>query len=122
MKLNMRNLLTIAEKNLSNFLYNNEATGKIANRKRWMASRARSSSPRSLSRSLSFLAALIFALSVLFAALQSSKAAAPTAGSIGPGGPMASWDGTAVGGASDGETTCAEGVNCDTYTLNVSAG
>src|SRR5499427_4647791 len=121
MKMIMRNLITVGKKNLSNFLYKNEETRKTANRKSWMASKPRSSS-RSFPRSLGLLVAIIFALSVLFAAFQSSKAAAPTAGTIGPAGPIVSWDGTEAGGASEGETTCVEGVNCDTYTLNVSAG
>jgi hypothetical protein len=31
-----------------------------------------------------------------------------------------SWSGTAAGGSSANESTCVEGVNCDTFTLNVS--
>ncbi|MDQ3687578.1 MAG: glycoside hydrolase [Acidobacteriota bacterium] len=49
-----------------------------------------------------------------------ARAAAPAAGTIGPSGPTLNWTGTAIGGASAGEDTCEEGVNCDTYTLNVS--
>lgn len=71
---------------------------------------------------LGFLVALIFALSVLFAVLPSSRAATPTSAMITPAGPSLNWDGTAVGGTSAGEDTCVEGVNCDTYTLNVSPG
>jgi hypothetical protein len=41
---------------------------------------------------------------------------------IGPADSMLSWDGAGVGGASVGETTCVEGINCDTYALNVSSG
>lgn len=111
--MNVRNLLTIGEKKLHDLPYK-----KATIRKTWMASRPRSSS----SRSLGYIVALIFALSVLFAAFPSSQAATPTAGTIGPAGPTQSWDGTAVGPSSAGEDTCVEGINCDTYTLNVSAG
>lgn len=48
------------------------------------------------------------------------RAAAPSAGTIGPAGPTLSWTGTAVGGSAAGESTCVEGINCDTFTLTVS--
>src|SRR5580765_8451416 len=111
MKPRVRRLLTIGEKGLHNLLFSHEA-----NRKTRMASRTWSSS----SRSLSYLIGLIFALSVLFAPPPSSQAANPMEGTIGPAGPAQSWDGNAVGGASAGEDTCLDGVNCDLYTLNVS--
>ncbi|HEX8228893.1 MAG TPA: S-layer homology domain-containing protein [Chloroflexia bacterium] len=46
-------------------------------------------------------------------------AADPTSGSIGPAGPTLTWNGTGTGPASESEDTCVEGVNCDTFTLNV---
>ncbi|MBA3322955.1 MAG: hypothetical protein H0T45_16140, partial [Pyrinomonadaceae bacterium] len=50
-----------------------------------------------------------------------AQAADPPAGTISPVGPTQTWTGTATGGApSANEGTCVEGVNCDTYTLNVS--
>jgi hypothetical protein len=66
-------------------------------------------------------ALLIFGL-LLLAPFPLSRAAAPSAGTIGPAGPTQNWDGNAVGGASAGEDTCVDGVNCDLYSLNVSPG
>jgi hypothetical protein len=48
-----------------------------------------------------------------------ARAASPAAGTITAAGPALAWNGTAVGGTSNGEATCAEGVNCDTFTLTV---
>ena len=111
MRPSVRKLLTIGEKSLHNLLSRHDA-----NRKPRLASRTWPSS----SSSLSYLIALIFALSVLFAPLPSSQAANPTSGTIGPAGPALAWNGNAVGGASAGEDTCLDGVNCDLYTLTVS--
>ena len=63
----------------------------------------------------------LFLLSVLLAPLTLVQAAAPASGSVNPTvGSAANWNGTATGGVSpEGETTCLDGVNCDTYTLNV---
>ncbi len=47
------------------------------------------------------------------------NAADPTAGTIMPTSTPASWNGTAAGGTGNGEETCVEGVNCDTFTLTV---
>ena len=43
----------------------------------------------------------------------------PSSGTLNPTGPDLTWNGTAVGGASEGEATCVEGVNCDTFTLRL---
>jgi uncharacterized repeat protein (TIGR01451 family) len=51
-----------------------------------------------------------------------ARAASPAAGTIGPTGPSQTWVGTAAGGTSAGEDSCVEGVNCDTYILNVASG
>ena len=48
-----------------------------------------------------------------------SRAANPGNGTISPASPPLIWNGTAVGGTSNGEATCVEGVNCDTFTLTV---
>ena len=48
------------------------------------------------------------------------RAANPTSGMISPGSPPLAWNGTAAGGTNNGEATCVEGVNCDTFTLTVS--
>jgi hypothetical protein len=74
------------------------------------------------SRALNAIFVMTFALGILFAPLPTSRASNPAAGTITPAGPTQSWNGTAVGGASAGEETCQEGINCDTYTLNVAAG
>ncbi len=47
------------------------------------------------------------------------RAASPTSGMISLTSPPVSWTGTAAGGAYNGEGTCVEGVNCDTFTLTV---
>ena len=48
------------------------------------------------------------------------RAANPTSGSIGPtSSSSVIWDATLAGGTYDGESTCVEGVNCDTFTLTV---
>jgi uncharacterized repeat protein (TIGR01451 family) len=70
-----------------------------------------------------FLLLLAIALASSFflaSAQRGANAANPPAGTVDPTGPGVAWDGTAVGGASAGESTCVEGVNCDTYTLTVS--
>jgi len=46
--------------------------------------------------------------------------AMPAAGTLNSGGPALNWVGTAVGGGSTDESTCVEGVNCDTFTLTLS--
>ena len=51
--------------------------------------------------------------------------AAPSAGTLSPSGPVApftgTWAGTAPGGASpEGETSCVEGVTCETFRLTLS--
>src|SRR5256885_687197 len=48
------------------------------------------------------------------------RAANPTSGSISLVSPPVSWTGTAAGGTNNGEGTCVEGINCDTFTLTVS--
>src|SRR5262249_28052430 len=46
--------------------------------------------------------------------------AQPSSGTLNPGGSQLNWVGTAVGGGSIDESTCVEGVNCDTFTLTLS--
>src|SRR5947207_6534051 len=48
------------------------------------------------------------------------RSATPSAGTLNPGGPTVSWVGTAAGGGSTDESTCVEGVNCDTFILTLS--
>ena len=65
---------------------------------------------------------LISAIVLILLALSSTRSpsATPATGSIGPAGAPLAWDGTAPGtGAANGESTCIEGVNCDTFTLTV---
>jgi hypothetical protein len=47
------------------------------------------------------------------------RAANPTSGTMTSTSAPLSWDGTALGGTNNGEGTCVEGVNCDTFTLTV---
>ena len=44
----------------------------------------------------------------------------PGSGTLNPTGPEVTWKGTAPGGASEGELSCVEGVNCDTFMLTLS--
>src|SRR6266516_7810499 len=46
--------------------------------------------------------------------------AMPASGTLNSGGPAVNWVGTAAGGGSLDESTCVEGVNCDTFTLTLS--
>src|SRR3982751_4089836 len=46
--------------------------------------------------------------------------ATPSSGTLNPGGSQLNWVGTAAGGGSTGESTCVEGVNCDTFTITLS--
>ncbi len=46
--------------------------------------------------------------------------AMPSSATLNSGGPAVNWAGTAVGGGSLDESTCVEGVNCDTFTLTLS--
>src|SRR5216117_4125855 len=46
--------------------------------------------------------------------------ATPSSGTLNPGGPQVNWVGTAVGGGSQDESTCVEGVNCDTFVVTLS--
>ena len=71
------------------------------------------------------LAVLIIAACMLYAGIvvtPVAQAAAPTAGSIGASGPTIAWTGSAVATGAANETVCQEGVNCDTFTLNVLPG
>jgi hypothetical protein len=47
------------------------------------------------------------------------NAANPTSGTMSPTSPPLGWDGSGAGGTSNGEETCVEGVNCDTFLLTV---
>src|SRR5438552_12658955 len=46
--------------------------------------------------------------------------AMPSSGTLNPGGSQLNWVGTAVGGGSVDESTCVEGVNCDTFAVTLS--
>ncbi len=73
--------------------------------------------------SLSAVAAL-FLFSAFVTPLAIVQAANPASNSLSPTtGTFVAWNGTAPGGASpEGETTCVEGTNCDTFTLTVAEG
>ena len=50
-----------------------------------------------------------------------SQSAAPTSGTLTPSSGSLNWTGTAIGGTSpEGETSCVEGVTCDTFVLTLS--
>src|SRR5437867_9236686 len=48
------------------------------------------------------------------------QSAMPASGTLNPGGPAVNWVGTAAGGGSLDESTCVEGVNCDTFLVTLS--
>src|SRR5438552_6100625 len=48
------------------------------------------------------------------------RSAQPSSGTLNSGGPAVNWVGTAVGGGSLDESTCVEGVNCDTFLVTLS--
>src|SRR5438067_9646548 len=67
---------------------------------------------------LFFIAGIfLFVFGLFTARLQSAM---PSSGTLNPGGPAVNWVGTAVGGGSLDESTCVEGVNCDTFVLTLS--
>jgi hypothetical protein len=71
------------------------------------------------------LGALFLIISIVLVVLAlftpGSRSAAPPSGTINTGGPTLAWDGTAPGvpPSANGESTCVEGTNCDTFTLTV---
>lgn len=67
-----------------------------------------------------FVLSLAISIAIFGFVVFVAKAAFPAGGTIGPSGPTLEWDGTAVGGASAGEETCVEGINCDSFALTVS--
>ena len=51
------------------------------------------------------------------------RAATPATGTLSAASPTIAWDGPTTGGASpDGEVTCVDGANCDTFTLKIAPG
>src|SRR5438093_9040179 len=72
---------------------------------------------------VAFVLVLVLTAAFALASAQrnSASAATPSSGTLGPTGPPVTWDGfIAAGAASASEATCVEGVNCDTFVLNVS--
>src|SRR5437868_1264225 len=67
---------------------------------------------------LFFVAGIFLIVFGLFTARLHS--AMPNAGTLNSGGPAVNWVGTAAGGTSVDESTCVEGVNCDTFVLTLS--
>lgn len=70
---------------------------------------------------LSFLILISLAITAI-TLLPSARAANPTSGTLSATSTTAlTWSGTATAGASaTGENVCQEGINCDSYTLNIS--
>src|SRR5947207_4480757 len=67
---------------------------------------------------LFFVIGVFLAVFVLFTS--GLRSATPSSGTLGPTGPTVNWVGTATGGSLLVESTCVEGVNCDTFTLTLS--
>lgn len=71
-------------------------------------------------RGFSFRLSVLGVLAVLLTAFPLA-ASQPASGSLAPTGSSVAFNGSALGGASpEAETTCVEGVNCDTFTLTLS--
>jgi len=70
------------------------------------------------------IGALFFVIGVFLAAFllftTGLRSATPSSGTLNPAGPTVNWVGTATGGTSVDESTCVEGVNCDTFFLTLS--
>ncbi|MDQ3119220.1 MAG: hypothetical protein M3Q89_06580 [Verrucomicrobiota bacterium] len=49
-----------------------------------------------------------------------SRSAAPTDGTLAPGGANVTWNGNATGGPQTGGEDCVDGFNCDTFLLTLS--
>lgn len=66
---------------------------------------------------------VVVIIGALFCAVPVNRVGAsnPTAGTLAPTAAMpTTWAGTAIGGTTNGENTCVETVNCDSYTLTLS--
>src|SRR5438552_13215960 len=83
-----------------------------------MKTSSSSTSARATLGTLFLLSAVI--LAVFAFSTSNLKSANPSSGTLGPAGPTLNWVGTAAGGGSVDESTCVEGVNCDTYILTLS--
>lgn len=69
----------------------------------------------------SFFAFLLIIVAVCLLPLYTVDASNPTTGTLAPTTAGAvTWAGTAAGGTTNGESSCVEGVNCDTFTLTIS--
>ncbi|CAN5432448.1 hypothetical protein BH20ACI3_BH20ACI3_35880 [soil metagenome] len=112
---------SLVPSSLLNLLFTRTNQGKAKRRGKQICPGLQLSALRA-SIAFNTMVVLTFALSILLAPLPTSKASNPPAGTITPAGPTQSWDGTAIGGASAGEDTCEEGVNCDTFKLTVAPG
>src|SRR5256712_1242023 len=74
--------------------------------------------PRATIGALFFVTGIFLILFGFFTARLHS--AMPSSGTLNPGGPAVNWVGTAVGGGSLDESTCVDGVNCDTFIVTLS--
>jgi hypothetical protein len=70
-----------------------------------------------------FIVAFAFALGMAGALSVLVRAAVPASGTLSATSGAIAWDGPTTGGASpDGEITCLDGTNCDTFTLKIAPG
>ena len=65
---------------------------------------------------------LFAALLCIFCVPGAATAANPSAGTLSQGNPSLTWTGAPIAGANLDESTCQEGVTCDTYTLRLAPG
>src|SRR5690242_19523954 len=73
------------------------------------------------SRSKRALAGSAVAVAIAVAGSILVRAATPTSGTLSPTSAPVTWDsfGSLAASSPQGETTCVEGVNCDTFTLHL---
>jgi hypothetical protein len=63
---------------------------------------------------------ILFSLALLVLTSAFAFASTPTSGSLKPAkGATVNWQGSGVAGATTDETTCVDGVDCDTFTINL---
>src|SRR5438105_12370678 len=77
-----------------------------------------STTARATFGALFFVIGVVLAVFAFFAT--GLRSATPSAGTLNPTAATINWAGTAAGGGSLDESTCVEGVNCDTFILTLS--
>jgi hypothetical protein len=68
-----------------------------------------------------YIGTLLLLISVFSTAVINVEASNPSSATLAPTATApVTWNGTATGGAADGEGTCIQGINCDSFTITLS--